>query len=92
LKEPKLEIWIDAHNEKFNEGELKSIIYEINNLEQEDVKIKLFEAVGMLVYEIRVISEKEGKIEIAFYENLISPTFIDYRLRLRGLKFSRKND
>ncbi len=92
MKEPKVRMWIDARNEKFSKGDTKSKRYKIKNIKKDEVKQKLYEAVGTLVKEIRLISEKEEKVEILYNENLINLTFIDYRLRLRGLEFSREEN
>lgn len=81
-------IYIDTRHEKYNKGGLKRITYLIKDIEKEQVKQKLFEAIGLIVQSIEVIPNSE-KVFISYHENRISPTFIDYKLQLKGLDFKK---
>jgi len=90
VKEPKARMWIDARNEVLAPGDRKKVRYCIKKLADSEVKKRLYEAIGTYVYEIRVVSEKENEIDVVYDENFITVTFIDYRLRLKGLSFKKE--
>ncbi len=91
MKQPRLTIWIDGRRGKVSSGQLRTEKYYIKDLDDNAVRRKLYAAVGGVVQEIRFLPEEHGAVNIIFNENNVSPSFIDYRLRLLGLKFKRKN-
>ncbi len=85
---PKARMYIDARGESFNKGNIKQVTYIVKGIETEQSKKILFEAIGYLVQRIEVVPGTE-KVIVTYHENIISPTFIDYRLQLKGLEFRR---
>ena len=90
MKQPQIRMWIDARHEMLSPGKRKSVSYYIENLHTDEVKLKLYEAIGNLVYEIRVVPDAKNSIEVVYQENYLTVTFMDYRLQLKGLHFKRE--
>ena len=82
-------MYIDARHEKFHLGNAKQVIFKIKGAKEDHIKQKIFEAIGMNTLRIEVIPENE-KVTVTYYENIISPTYMDYRLNLKGLEFNRE--
>lgn len=85
---PKVRMYIDARNEKLNHGDAKQVCYFIKGADEDEIKKKIYESIGFNVLKIEVVPANE-KVIITYHEHLITPTYIDYRFRLRGLDFKR---
>lgn len=82
-------MYIDARNEKFQRGDAKEATYIIKDANEAYMKERIYKAVGLHSLKIEVVAAKE-KVIITYYENIISPTFIDYLFRLKGIDFTRE--
>lgn len=82
-------MYIDARHEKLQFGGSKKAVYIINGANENDIKKKIFDAIGPYVLRIEIIPENE-KVIITYLEHLISPSFMDYRFQLKELIFRRE--
>lgn len=86
LKEPKVRVWIDARKEKIKAGEIKEIIYEMENLQDQDLLQLIYQTIG---YRVLSIAIDENRLIISFDTAKISPSFIDYLLQQKSINFKR---
>lgn len=91
MKEPRVQIWIDARGQLLNPHENAEVTYWIENLEQEETKKLLMEAIYPLVKEIILAKEPKNTVQIVYNPTYISATFLDYLLQQKGLCFKRKS-
>lgn len=85
--QPKVRIWIDARNEKRIDGELKELVYAIDNIQDKELPRLIYETLGGFVNELAVTG---NKLLITYKTDRVSPTFIDYALKRKGINFIRE--
>jgi len=83
-------MYIDARHEKFQLGSAKQVIYAIEGVNEENVKERILSSIGLHSLKIEIVPKTE-KVIITYYENLISPSYIDYIFQLQGFSFIREN-
>ena len=88
MKKPKQRMYIDARHEKFERGDVKKATYEIQNIEDHGIKTRLYDAIGQNVLRIEVIPKNE-KVIISYHENMITPSFMEYKFQIKKLKYKR---
>lgn len=86
MKKPLTRIWIDARGETLNPDQHDIVVFTIENLDQEETRAILLEAVFPLVKEIRLPEDKNNTVELSYNPSFISATFIEYLLRQKGLE------
>lgn len=84
-------MYIDARQEKFSIGDAKKVTYSIKGVNDDIIKEKITTAVGLHAIKIEVIPSTE-KVNITYFKNVITPTFIDYLFQLKGIEFTRENE
>jgi len=90
VKPPVTRIWIDARGEVLDPDQHCEITYLIDNLDLEETKTILLEAVYPLVKEIRLRDEPKNAVQICFNPSYLSSSFIDYLLQQKGLTFKKE--
>ncbi|MBZ4654828.1 MAG: hypothetical protein JG781_2185 [Peptococcaceae bacterium] len=90
MKLPQTRLWIDARGEDIDLSQHAEVFYIINNLEEQEKKQLLVEAVYPLVKEIAILEKPQNAVRISFNPTLISPSFIDYLLQQKDLTFVRE--
>lgn len=83
-------MYIDARNEKFLLKDTKQVTYIISGVNEDHIKEKIFDAIGFHTIKIEIVPSKE-KVIVTYYENIISPSFMDYKFNLKGLVFKRES-
>ena len=83
-------MWIDARHEQYTPGNKRQISYIIEGIERDDIKQKIWHAIGLNVAQIEIIQGDPNKVLVTYHENYISPKFMDYLLRQNGLQFTRE--
>lgn len=86
---PKERMYIDAKNEQFQLKGTKEVCYLIKGVDEDIIKQRIYDSVGIHTLRIEIIPSSE-KVIITYNENFISPTFMDYRFNLKGLSFERE--
>lgn len=81
-------MYIDARQEKFQLGDAKQVIYIIKQVAEDHVKQRIYDCIGLHTLKIEVIPASE-KVIVTYYENIISPSFMDYQFQLKKLDFKR---
>ncbi|MEW6623872.1 MAG: hypothetical protein AB1420_12230 [Bacillota bacterium] len=89
---PKSRMWIDARKEGFQPANVKKETYIIEGIKNEEIKKKLWEAIGFQVLSIEVLPDNSGKVTVTYNDTIISPRFMDYRLHLKGISYKREGD
>ena len=85
---PKQRIYIDARHENFQLGNVKQVTYIIKEVDQEHIKTRIYDAIGPHSLKIEILPNSE-KLIVTYYENITSPTYLDYQFHLKGLVFKR---
>ncbi|MHB1419608.1 MAG: hypothetical protein ACYCX4_08470 [Bacillota bacterium] len=84
--QPKVSVWIDARKEKIRSSEIKELTYEINNLHDQNLLQLIYQSIGY--YVVRLVIH-DHKLLVTYDIRRISPSFIDYLLKKKGIEFTR---
>jgi len=82
-------IYIDAKHEAGSWRALKRAEYYIPGLDKDEVRTKVYQAIGMYVQELMADKDDANKLIISYNPNFITLTYIDYLFRLKGIDFKR---
>ncbi|MDS1029712.1 hypothetical protein RDV78_04220 [Bacillota bacterium LX-D] len=86
--EPKVKMWIDAQKEELTTGDFCEINYVIENLEQENVKLQVYQLLSFYVKGLVLISP--DTLQVTYDTSRITPSFIDYLLSQKNINFRRQ--
>lgn len=89
MKQPQTEFYIDARHEILNTENIEMEIYCIENLNTDKVRNLIYQAIGLYVLELQLITQTPEVLQVKYRSELVSATFLDYRLRSYGINFKR---
>ncbi len=89
MKQPSTKIYIDARHEVRSWESFKKAEYYISGLETDEVRNKIYGAIGGYVQELIIDNNDANKLIVSYNPNFITLTYIDYLFRLKGIDFKR---
>lgn len=84
--QPQVRVWIDARKEKVQNSEVKELTYEIKNLDDQNVLQLIYQSIGYYVLSLAIYDDK---LLVTYDTGRISPSFIDFLLKQKGINFKR---
>ncbi|MHB1127986.1 MAG: hypothetical protein ACYC2T_13730 [Bacillota bacterium] len=84
--QPKVTVWIDARKDKIRNSEIKELTYDINNLQDQNLLQLIYQSIGY--YVLRLVIHDQ-KLLVTYETRRITPSFIDYLLKKKGIEFKR---
>ncbi|MDN5346446.1 MAG: hypothetical protein PWP65_10 [Clostridia bacterium] len=88
--EPRLGFWIDARGERLNWGTRQEVVYCIDGLNSQEVRQKIYAALGGLVCELAILPDRPQELKVIYDPARVSPGFLDYLLQQKGVSFRRQ--
>lgn len=91
MKQPRIRMWIDARNERIDLNQTKEAVFVIKDLDKEETRKLLIEAIFAAVKEIQILEKPQNAIKVRFNPALTSLSFIEYLLTAKSIVFTRED-